>query len=106
MGWRYKAGLFLITAVVIIWVSSAEVTQVGLHVHVCFASGSHQVYIITCVYDVVFGSFQGELTGGSLYCILSFFFPRLDLCFRRMYSLPGICQSDKLQTLETNLVIH
>ncbi|GAB2284929.1 hypothetical protein Dimus_019382 [Dionaea muscipula] len=27
MGWRYKAGLFLIGAVVIIWVSSAEVTQ-------------------------------------------------------------------------------
>lgn len=27
MGWRYKAGLFLIAAVVIIWVSSAEVTQ-------------------------------------------------------------------------------
>ncbi|XP_068637742.1 uncharacterized transporter C405.03c-like [Aristolochia californica] len=27
MGWRYKAGLFLIIAVVIIWVSSAEVTQ-------------------------------------------------------------------------------
>lgn len=28
MGWRYKAGLFLIAAVVIIWVTSAEVTQV------------------------------------------------------------------------------
>ncbi|GMG98987.1 hypothetical protein Nepgr_000827 [Nepenthes gracilis] len=27
MSWRYKAGLFLIAAVVIIWVSSAEVTQ-------------------------------------------------------------------------------
>ncbi|KAL2318060.1 hypothetical protein Fmac_031936 [Flemingia macrophylla] len=27
MGWRYKAGLFLIATVVIIWVSSAEVTQ-------------------------------------------------------------------------------
>ncbi|XP_042486541.1 uncharacterized vacuolar membrane protein YML018C-like [Macadamia integrifolia] len=27
MGWRYKAGLFLISAVVIIWVTSAEVTQ-------------------------------------------------------------------------------
>ncbi|KAG5562859.1 hypothetical protein RHGRI_005551 [Rhododendron griersonianum] len=27
MGWRYRAGLFLIAAVVIIWVSSAEVTQ-------------------------------------------------------------------------------
>ncbi|KAI4376884.1 hypothetical protein MLD38_014592 [Melastoma candidum] len=27
MGWRYKAGLFLIAAVVVIWVSSAEVTQ-------------------------------------------------------------------------------
>uniref|UniRef100_A0A5B6ZJW8 Uncharacterized protein n=1 Tax=Davidia involucrata TaxID=16924 RepID=A0A5B6ZJW8_DAVIN len=27
MGWRYKAGLFLIAAVVIIWVTSAEVTQ-------------------------------------------------------------------------------
>jgi hypothetical protein len=30
MGWRYKAGLFLIAAVVIIWVTSAEVTQVIL----------------------------------------------------------------------------
>lgn len=28
MSWRYRAGLFLIGAVVIIWVSSAEVTQV------------------------------------------------------------------------------
>ncbi|KAH9799007.1 EamA domain-containing protein [Citrus sinensis] len=27
MGWRYRAGLFLISAVVIIWVTSAEVTQ-------------------------------------------------------------------------------
>lgn len=27
MGWRYKAGLLLIAAVVIIWVTSAEVTQ-------------------------------------------------------------------------------
>ncbi|KAL9267342.1 putative vacuolar membrane protein [Drosera capensis] len=27
MGWRYNAGLFLIGAVVVIWVSSAEVTQ-------------------------------------------------------------------------------
>ncbi|GMP89616.1 hypothetical protein CsSME_00041109 [Camellia sinensis var. sinensis] len=27
MGWRYKARLFLIAAVVIIWVTSAEVTQ-------------------------------------------------------------------------------
>ncbi|KAF6158096.1 hypothetical protein GIB67_014890 [Kingdonia uniflora] len=27
MSWRYRAGLFLITAVVIIWVTSAEVTQ-------------------------------------------------------------------------------
>ncbi|KDP33566.1 hypothetical protein JCGZ_07137 [Jatropha curcas] len=27
MSWRYKAGLFLISAVVIIWVTSAEVTQ-------------------------------------------------------------------------------
>ncbi|KAL0553335.1 hypothetical protein IC582_007227 [Cucumis melo] len=27
MGWRYKAGLFLIVTVVIIWVTSAEVTQ-------------------------------------------------------------------------------
>ncbi|XP_057958183.1 uncharacterized vacuolar membrane protein YML018C isoform X2 [Malania oleifera] len=27
MGWRYKAGLFLIGAVVVIWVASAEVTQ-------------------------------------------------------------------------------
>ncbi|XP_043719836.1 uncharacterized transporter C405.03c-like [Telopea speciosissima] len=27
MGWRYKTGLFLILAVVIIWVTSAEVTQ-------------------------------------------------------------------------------
>lgn len=27
MSWRYKAGLFLIAAVVIIWVTSAEVTQ-------------------------------------------------------------------------------
>ncbi|KAK4274456.1 hypothetical protein QN277_017670 [Acacia crassicarpa] len=27
MGWRYKAGLFLIAGVVIIWVTSAEVTQ-------------------------------------------------------------------------------
>ncbi|MED6208035.1 hypothetical protein PIB30_041293 [Stylosanthes scabra] len=27
MGWRYKAGLFLISTVVIIWVTSAEVTQ-------------------------------------------------------------------------------
>ncbi|KAF9617085.1 hypothetical protein IFM89_033190 [Coptis chinensis] len=27
MGWRYRAGLFLIAAVVIIWVTSAEVTQ-------------------------------------------------------------------------------
>ncbi|XP_052209633.1 uncharacterized vacuolar membrane protein YML018C [Diospyros lotus] len=27
MGWRYKAGLFLIAAVVVIWVASAEVTQ-------------------------------------------------------------------------------
>ena len=30
MGLRYKAGLFLIAAVVIIWVISAEVTQVIL----------------------------------------------------------------------------
>ncbi|GMP89617.1 hypothetical protein CsSME_00041109 [Camellia sinensis var. sinensis] len=30
MGWRYKARLFLIAAVVIIWVTSAEVTQVGI----------------------------------------------------------------------------
>lgn len=30
MGWRYRAGLFLISAVVIIWVTSAEVTQVCL----------------------------------------------------------------------------
>ena len=28
MGWRYKAGLFLIGTVVVIWVTSAEVTQV------------------------------------------------------------------------------
>lgn len=34
MGWRYKAGLFLIGTVVIIWVTSAEVTQVC----VCFVS--------------------------------------------------------------------
>ncbi|XAR66849.1 hypothetical protein NMG60_11013207 [Bertholletia excelsa] len=27
MGWRYKAGLFLILAVIFLWVSSAEVTQ-------------------------------------------------------------------------------
>ncbi|GAV60538.1 EamA domain-containing protein [Cephalotus follicularis] len=27
MGWRYRAGLFLIVAVVVIWVTSAEVTQ-------------------------------------------------------------------------------
>ncbi|PQM32692.1 putative transporter [Prunus yedoensis var. nudiflora] len=27
MGWRYRAGLFLIAAVVVIWVTSAEVTQ-------------------------------------------------------------------------------
>ncbi|KAL5559759.1 hypothetical protein UlMin_035970 [Ulmus minor] len=27
MGWKYKAGLFLIAAVVVIWVTSAEVTQ-------------------------------------------------------------------------------
>ncbi|KAI9107058.1 hypothetical protein K1719_022586 [Acacia pycnantha] len=27
MGWKYKAGLFLIAAVVLIWVTSAEVTQ-------------------------------------------------------------------------------
>ncbi|KAE8654553.1 EamA-like transporter family isoform 2 [Hibiscus syriacus] len=27
MGWRYKAGLFLISTVVVIWVTSAEVTQ-------------------------------------------------------------------------------
>ncbi|XP_047251374.1 uncharacterized transporter C405.03c isoform X4 [Capsicum annuum] len=27
MGWKYKAGLFLISAVVVIWVTSAEVTQ-------------------------------------------------------------------------------
>lgn len=31
MGWRYKAGLFLIGTVVIIWVTSAEVTQVLIH---------------------------------------------------------------------------
>ncbi|GMP44776.1 hypothetical protein CsSME_00013560 [Camellia sinensis var. sinensis] len=30
MGWRYRARLFLIAAVVIIWVTSAEVTQVGI----------------------------------------------------------------------------
>jgi len=29
MNWRYKAGLFLIGTVVVIWVSSAEVTQVS-----------------------------------------------------------------------------
>ena len=28
MGWRYKAGLVLIGFVVIIWVTSAEITQV------------------------------------------------------------------------------
>lgn len=28
MSWKYKAGLFLIGAVVVIWVTSAEVTQV------------------------------------------------------------------------------
>lgn len=28
MGWKYKAGLFLIATVVVIWVVSAEVTQV------------------------------------------------------------------------------
>jgi hypothetical protein len=28
MGWRYKAGLVLIGSVVLIWVTSAEVTQV------------------------------------------------------------------------------
>jgi solute carrier family 35 protein F5 len=30
MGWKYKAGLGLISTVVIIWVTSAEVTQVRL----------------------------------------------------------------------------
>lgn len=28
MSWKYKAGLFLIGTVVVIWVTSAEVTQV------------------------------------------------------------------------------
>lgn len=28
MGWRYKVGLLLIGSVVVIWVASAEVTQV------------------------------------------------------------------------------
>ena len=35
MGWRYKAGLALIGTVVVIWVTSAEVTQV-----VSLSSGS------------------------------------------------------------------
>jgi hypothetical protein len=29
MSWKYKAGLFLIGTVVVIWVTSAEVTQVS-----------------------------------------------------------------------------
>ena len=37
MGWRYKAGLFLIGAVVIIWVTSAEVTQVIINLFFTFS---------------------------------------------------------------------
>lgn len=40
MGWRYKAGLFLIVTVVIIWVTSAEVTQV------CVSSISRFVSVV------------------------------------------------------------
>lgn len=36
MSWRYRAGLVLIGAVVIIWVSSAEVTQVRFILVICF----------------------------------------------------------------------
>lgn len=33
MGWRYKVGLLLIGSVVVIWVASAEVTQVVACIH-------------------------------------------------------------------------
>lgn len=33
MGWRYKVGLLLIGSVVVIWVASAEVTQVVPCIH-------------------------------------------------------------------------
>lgn len=33
MGWRYKVGLLLIGSVVVIWVASAEVTQVVACLH-------------------------------------------------------------------------
>lgn len=33
MGWRYKVGLLLIGSVVVIWVASAEVTQVFACIH-------------------------------------------------------------------------
>lgn len=35
MSWKYRAGLFLIAAVVVIWVTSAEVTQVSLFNFIC-----------------------------------------------------------------------
>lgn len=43
MGWRYKAGLVLIASVVLIWVTSAEVTQVR------GPDASH-----ACVYSIFF----------------------------------------------------
>ncbi|GFQ00454.1 uncharacterized vacuolar membrane protein yml018c [Phtheirospermum japonicum] len=64
MGWRYKAGLFLIAAVVVIWVTSAEVTQ-GIFTDykqpfaVTYLGASLMViylpiaFIKDCVYDIL-----------------------------------------------------
>jgi hypothetical protein len=46
MGWRYKAGLFLIAAVVIIWVTSAEVTQVIINLFFIFFPFIYSLFLL------------------------------------------------------------
>lgn len=43
MSWRYRAGLFLIAAVVVIWVTSAEVTQVA-YIYIFQKSSTFYMY--------------------------------------------------------------
>ena len=56
MGWRYRAGLFLIAAVVIIWVTSAEVTQVTILLPlIAFSSlGFWSKFLFVCISKFVY----------------------------------------------------
>lgn len=76
MGWRYKTGLLLIAAVVIIWVTSAEVTQVS-SLSFKFFKGFESEFMMLFLFSIGLSYLQYKFLSDCLSISYSYWLPIL-----------------------------